>query len=142
MASKRKKRRTAFVPRWLFRAATVGLVPACALGCGDAQPELPRPDLSRQWFFDVAAFLFDLAQPDLSTQPDLSSQWFFDVAAFLFDIAAPVDDLSFSVADAGFRPTDGGADRPPDLSPPDQAVTVDAGVPDGGGKPPDGSPRG
>jgi hypothetical protein len=113
-----RRKRTAFVPRLVFRVAIAGVVPACVAACssggldGDRDmavlgvaADLARPDLSSQWFFDVAVDL--AAVPDLagSDAPDLSSQWFFDVA-FPFDLAVPPDLLA--VADAGFG--DGGSD--------------------------------
>jgi hypothetical protein len=92
----RKRRRSNFVPRLLFRAAFVGVVPACVAACGSSG----------------GGGVHDLAHGD----------GFFSVAAPL-DFAQPGDAI-VAVADAAF--SDGGDGGDVDAAQRDQFFTVAA----------------
>jgi hypothetical protein len=98
MAHRKRRKRSAFVPRMIFATAFAGVVPLCVAGCGGGE------------MLGVAEQAFDLARPDAAKQPDFRTYGFFDVAAV--DFAIPPDfsegpDMSLAVADGGFR-GDGG----------------------------------
>jgi hypothetical protein len=109
MARKRKKR-TAFVPKAIFATAFAGVIPLCAAGCNQgpisgvaadfAVRDLAQPDLPPHGFFDVAAPAFDLSHPDVTSFPDVA--WGgFDMHDPP-DLRSPPDDMSVAVADQGF----------------------------------------
>lgn len=90
----RKRRPTSFVPRLLFRAAFVGVVPACVAGCGSSG----------------GGGVHDLAR---------RGDQFFSVADLFFSVAAPLDfsqpnDGVVAVADLGFSGDGGDTDAAPD----------------------------
>jgi hypothetical protein len=106
--ARKRKRRTAFVPKAIFATAFAGVIPLCVAGCNQgpiagvaadfAVRDMAQPDLPPHGFFDVAAPAFDLSHPDLA-QPDLRNFGFADVAAADF---GNLPDLSVAVADQGF----------------------------------------
>jgi hypothetical protein len=120
-----KRKRTAFVPRLVFRIAIAGVVPACVAACSsggiggpnDAAPRDMRLFGVADQFFSVAAPLdfsmpqdgpmgvADLGFGDLGDGgPDDGGQdQFFTVAAPL-DFAVTPQDQFFAVADVGFPP--------------------------------------
>ncbi len=56
--AQKKTRRSAFVPRLLLRTAIVGVIPACALGCGDDTSTGPAVDAAKDTIFSVAAVAY------------------------------------------------------------------------------------
>ncbi len=59
MAVVKKARRTAFVPRLLVRTAIIGVIPACALGCGSKDAPAPATDAAADSpFLGVAAVAY------------------------------------------------------------------------------------
>ena len=76
----RKPRKSAFVPRLLVRTAIVGVIPACAMGCGSSE----APSSSTDSGVDSVAFqAYDAAANDggADARPDAS---FLGVAAVAY----------------------------------------------------------
>ncbi len=106
MATKKKSKRTRFVPHAILSTAFVGVIPACVVeGCGSnssgATPDAGQFAVGQG--VAVAAF-FDSGQPD-SNAPDAEAdapQFAVAVAAF-FDSGQPPEDSA--------APTDSGNDE-------------------------------
>ena len=95
-----KRKRTAFVPRLVFRIAMAGVVPACVAACGSSGGGGNHDLAHGDRFFSVADQFFSVAAPqDLSTPPDAAvdgdsdggRDQFFAVADQFFSVAAPID---------------------------------------------------
>jgi hypothetical protein len=108
MAAK-TRRKSAFVPRILVRTAIVGVVPACAIGCGGGGTTTSSSDAGSQSLLGVAQIGYDAAGGGGSS----------------------------SSGGGGTSPTDGATDAAPDAIVPLGVAAVayqgyEAGAPDGG----------
>ncbi len=92
--ARKRPRKYAFVPRLLLRTAIVGVIPACALGCGsDDSKGPPVTDAGKDTIFGVAAVAYPAYEtgtpdgkadsPGDSTAPD-GGKDVFGVAAVAY----------------------------------------------------------
>jgi mannose/fructose/N-acetylgalactosamine-specific phosphotransferase system component IIC len=102
----KKRKKTAFVPRFVFATACAGsVVPLCVTSCGGAvQQDADAAVLG------VADVTFDVAAPFDAPHGAHDVAAPFGVADLGFDVAAPFDggvaDLGFHAADSGDAPDD------------------------------------
>jgi hypothetical protein len=123
------KKKTAFVPRFVFATACIGstVVPACVGACGgqvewdaDAQGYGVAVAFREASYFDVAApfeagFTYEDASFDVAAPFDVGTPFRdapYDITVPL-DVGTPFQDAPFGVADVGFG--DSSHDAPDDV---------------------------
>ena len=98
----KKVRRTAFVPRLLIQTAIVGVIPACALGCGGGDAPTPAADgAADSPFLGVAAVAYPAYEAGASdATPDVFYLGVAAVAYPAYEAGAPDGAADGSPADA------------------------------------------
>ena len=101
-----RARRSAFVPRLLVRTAIVGVIPACAMGCGSSETPAPVADAGVDApFLGVAAVAYpayEAGAPDalVDAPPDVMFLGVAAVAYPAYEAGAPDGALDGGPADA------------------------------------------
>jgi hypothetical protein len=108
MAGKRT-RRSAFVPRLIVKTAIVGVIPACAVGCGSSDTPAPVADAATDSLpFGVAAVAFPAY--DAGAPPEAGP---VDASGGLPDVFLGVAAVAYPAYEAG-APDVGTKDAQPD----------------------------
>ena len=106
MAGK-KMRRTAFVPRLLIKTAIVGVIPACAVGCGSSDNPSPAADAAPDSLpFGVAAVAYPAYEAGAPN----------DATSGVPDVFLGVAAVAYPAYEAG-KPDSGMEDAPSDAQP-------------------------